>query len=392
MRILFVVRDLSKGGGVSRYIDSLVRQFSVEHDVHVLAASFEEDIPRVVFHRKIIPRNPFWLQVLSNCIQNEWYIRKLDKKFHFDIVHTATGESLTGDIGTAHSCHVAAIKKLNETNKKEKPFFYYVIYKILRSIRPLNIVVRVIEKYGIEFGCKRILSVSHGVAEELLENFHIKKEKISVIPNGVDIEEFKPNGGVRKKIRESLGISDDCIILVFSGYEFERKGLRFVLCAMLMIKNDIKLIVAGGGNVKKYQNICSKMGLSDRVIFLGTISNMNDIFAASDIFVFPTKYEPFGLVITEAMASSLAVITSKSAGAAELMTDGYDCKLLNNPTDSNEIAENITLLIDNEKLRKDMSINARKTAEKYSWEIIAQQTMDIYKEVIREKNERCNEK
>ena len=83
------------------------------------------------------------------------------------------------------------------------------------------------------------------------------------------------------------------------------------------------------------------------------------------------------------MASGLPVVTSKSAGAAEIMTDGHDGMLLIDPRDPGEIAEKIKLLVEDEKLRRVIGYNARKTAEKYSWDEVARRTLQVYEEVSR---------
>ena len=144
-------------------------------------------------------------------------------------------------------------------------------------------------------------------------------------------------------------------------------------------------MVIGRSHIAKYGEFALKFSVLDRVIFAGFVPEIKDYYAASDIFVFPTRYEPFGLVITEAMASGLPVITSEIAGAAEIMTDGRDAILLKDPTDSSEIAEAIRTLVDDDKLRASMGANARRTAEKYSWDEVARKTMEVYEEVAESK-------
>ena len=118
-------------------------------------------------------------------------------------------------------------------------------------------------------------------------------------------------------------------------------------------------------NPEQYEALANKLNISDKVIFIGFVPETKDYYAASDIFVFPTLYEPFGLVITEAMASDAPVITSKLADAAELMNDGHGGLLLDNPTDPSNIVEKINLLTEDEKLRKQIGKNARKTIKVY---------------------------
>jgi len=120
----------------------------------------------------------------------------------------------------------------------------------------------------------------------------------------------------------------------------------------------------------------------DRIIFVPHSSNLWEYYAASDIFVLPTIYEPFGLVIVEAMASGLPVITSRVAGAADLITDGVNGLLLRAPSDVHGLAAKIELLLSNAGLRKAMGERARETAEKSSWDQVAQKTLKVYNTVL----------
>ena len=102
------------------------------------------------------------------------------------------------------------------------------------------------------------------------------------------------------------------------------------------------------------------------------------MFGAADLFAFPTYYEPFGMVITEAMASGLPVITSRSAGASEMITEGVSGLLLDQPADAGELARKITLLLSNEALRKDMGLQARPAASGYRCSHVAEDTLRLY--------------
>ncbi|HKZ45180.1 MAG TPA: glycosyltransferase family 4 protein, partial [archaeon] len=98
---------------------------------------------------------------------------------------------------------------------------------------------------------------------------------------------------------------------------------------------------------------------------------------------FPTQYEPFGLVILEAMASGLPVVTTKLAGAAELIEDGKDGLLLDNPKSSDEIARKLNYLIENDAMRRKVGKNARKKAEKYTWKKTADEMLKVFEESIK---------
>jgi UDP-glucose:(heptosyl)LPS alpha-1,3-glucosyltransferase len=204
-----------------------------------------------------------------------------------------------------------------------------------------------------------------------------------VVYNGVNLIDFNFDQEKRQEMRGKLGLKDDEVALLFSGYEFGRKGLGYILKSLPKISDGAKLLVVGNDDPLPYEKLASKLGVRDKVVFAGFVPDIAACYAASDIFVFPTIYEPFGLVITEALSTGLPVVTSKLAGAAEIMDDGRDGLLLNDPTDQSEIAEKINFLIDNEDIRRAIGDNGRKTAKKYSWNVAAQKTMDVYEEVMR---------
>lgn len=382
MKILLISAEINKHGGISRCVAELAERFVKKHETHLLTTNYDYEVRKLIVHKKPMIRKPFWLQVLSNAYYNTKYAKKIKDEILIDIVSSNGAESLFCDIVTMHSCHKAAIKAMNKVSKEELSYPKYLFYKTVRWVIPTNRVVLAIEKCVLEKGSKKIIAVSEGVKREILENYDVPEDKIIVIPNGVDIDEFKPDEERKKSVRERYGIKEDEFVLMFSGYEFKRKGLKYIIEALPKVKGNVKLLVVGEDNPELYKELALKLGFLDNIIFAGFVPDISEYYAASDIFVFPTRYEPFGLVITEAMASGVAVITSRNAGAAELMSDGHDGVLLNDSTNQDEIAERINLLAEDEKLREQIGINARKTAEKYSWDEVAKRTMDVYKEMV----------
>ncbi|RKZ22993.1 hypothetical protein DRQ23_03945 [bacterium] len=123
---------------------------------------------------------------------------------------------------------------------------------------------------------------------------------------------------------------------------------------------------------------------NSRVFFLGYRKDLDSIMRNADVFVFPTRYEPFSLVILEAMASGLPVITSKPeiCGAAELIEDGVNGFLMRENTDPYELVEIIINLYKNPSLKKRIGENARKTAMKYTWKEMAKRYEKLYMEIL----------
>lgn len=175
-------------------------------------------------------------------------------------------------------------------------------------------------------------------------------------------------------------------VILFLGTGFERKGLSSLIQAFAIIKNDYpdtKLVVVGKDNTtQKYVHFSEKLNLSGSVIFTGPQSDVKTLYAAADIFVLPTLYEPFGNVCLEAMASGLPVITSRANGVSEIM-EGMDYLLLNNPGDIEDMARKIRFLLANNIEREKFSLAARRIAENYTISRNAQQFIHVYQIILR---------
>jgi UDP-glucose:(heptosyl)LPS alpha-1,3-glucosyltransferase len=117
-------------------------------------------------------------------------------------------------------------------------------------------------------------------------------------------------------------------------------------------------------------------------VFRPSSKHIERFFAAADLFVFPTLYEPYGMVISEAMASGIPVITSRAAGAAELIEHGETGWLTADPWDPDQIAVGLRALAADPGLRQRMGAAARSKIEAYTWDRAAEQTMAVYREVF----------
>ena len=124
------------------------------------------------------------------------------------------------------------------------------------------------------------------------------------------------------------------------------------------------------------------MGVAEQVVFVGRSQEVWKYFAAGDVFLLPTLYEAFGLTVLEAMASGLPVLVSEKAGAAELIQDGYNGLILKDPTDVSEIAAKLEGLLLNDHYSNQLGTEARKSALHFSWESVAQQTVEAYKRIV----------
>jgi len=392
MKIAIVVREYHRHGGISRVIYEIAERLAkLEYQVHIFCSKWKDvKNTKIIFHKvpilefSVLDKIGFYkinnfFKGLSFLLTSKFYV----KHKNFDIV-MVNGDSLAKfDIRVAHSCHKAWF----ELAKKE---IKSPIDWVMKNLNPHHWRILLTEKLNYKKGnYKKIVAVSYGVKKEIMQCYNVPEEDIVVIPNGIDLEEFNPKNRSLyfEEVRKEYNIPLDYFVLLFVGYRFHHKGLEFVIKAIAKIKNEkIKLIVVGNDNKKPYEKLAKDLGVLDKVIFVGRQMKVNKFYAASDIFVFPTFYEAFSLVTLEAIASGLPLLTTKVNGTEELITNGKEGFFINR--DADDIAEKIKILIEDRNLYKDMSINARKRAEEYSWDNITNKYLELFKEVYNLKNKK----
>lgn len=359
MRVAFVLRHITEKGS-SKYAVEVIKYMQKNgHDVHVFANKWDK-MNSVHFHKiPVFSRNffirEFLMMALSTIIVNL-------QRYKFNVVYSQPGRFFSPDIAGVHMCATGGI------GNKPKNIEYRIWYEI--------------EKFNLK-KAKRIIAVSDSIKNELMKNYSVPEEKITVIHNGVNLSEFSLGNkkNIRLEIRKKYNIGKNEILLLFVGNPFSRKGLEYLLRALPFVKNVKLLIIGRYDDITPYLKLSDSLGVRERVLYMDFVDKISDFFASSDIFVFPTLYEPFGLVVIEAMASGLPVVVSKCAGAAELIEDGNGGILLDNPKNPEEIAEKVNMLIKNKRLRSKISKQARKVVEEYAWDKVAEKWLEVFEEI-----------
>ncbi|MGA1855997.1 glycosyltransferase family 4 protein [Azospirillum sp. 11R-A] len=220
----------------------------------------------------------------------------------------------------------------------------------------------------------RLVAVSRTVADELCQD-GIAPGRLNVIDNGVDVEEFHPGTPDPALFGLPLGRP---VALFVGDARSDRKNLDGVLRALAEVP-DLALAVVGDERGGPFPAMARALGVEERVRFLGHRRDVAALMRAADLFVFPTRYEPFGLVLLEAAASGLPVVTTRLAGAGRLLEDGAAI-VLDRPDDHAELVQAMRSLAADPALRRRMGEAGRRIAESQDWSVTAGQYADLLEE------------
>lgn len=356
--------DYSFPGGVVNHISCLAHHFvQVGHEVRIIAPClrtgtqyFEEEVTAVgrplpvpfggsVARVPLSPRLP--IQVGEILASENFDVLHLHEPFTPMLSISALLKSNCVNVGTFHAC-------------LSKPRIYWLGRPAFRRWLPRLHGKIAVSKPALDY-----------VSRHLPGDYRI-------IPNGIDTDQFCPDGPRREEL------ADGKLNILFVGRLEKRKGLAYLLNACAKVQKtfpDFRLIVVGPGTRLRpgYEELVRDLRLRD-VVFTDFVPNgeLPKYYRSADIFCAPaTGGESFGIVLLEAMACAKPVIATDIEGYASVVAHSED-GLLVPPRDDKSLARALLSLLDDRTLRHQMGAKGRSKAEKYSWANVAGQVMDQY--------------
>jgi len=304
-------------------------------------------------------------------------------------------ESFKYDIAIAHDW-LSAISGITIKKELGLPFAFHVhSTEKGRTLGNGSEVVSNIELHGAK-AADLIVTVSYAMKDEL-EKLGFPKDKIQVCYNGVDPEKYNPEtikAEEIRKIRDFYGIKDGELMILFIGRLVGVKGVDRLIMAMshvLQKMPNAKLVIVGLGDLQDYlTNLVRTMRLQDSVKFrFEFIPEEERIlhYAACDLAVFPSLYEPFGIVVLEAMSMERPVVVGAAgiSGMREIVIPHGEeqCGFHVDPSNPTDIAWGITSALENAERRKWFGKNGRKRVlNEFTWDKIAEKTVETYEKIV----------
>jgi len=240
-----------------------------------------------------------------------------------------------------------------------------------------------------------VVALSEYVKQQFRRHYKLEERRMVVIPNGVKTDEGANNAQVerlRGQIFNMLGPghSNRPYFLLFVANNFRLKGLSFLIKAIQLASEqkparDIYLIAAGRDKSQRYRHQAKSCGVDGRIIFLGSVRDIQDVLSIADVAVLPTFYDPSSRFILEALAAGQPVITTRFNGAAELFEDHRHGRVINSPRNVKDLAEAICYFSDRENVKKTSeAIKADNLREKVSIDRVARQLIELYGSIVKE--------
>jgi len=371
MKLCIVTHKVKKGDGQGRVnYEVALEAIRRGHDLTLLAS---EVAPEIEQNNKVtwvpISVNGYPSEFIRNFIfahKSAAWLQKNRSQIELLKINGAITK-VAADVNAVHFVHSSWLRSPVHISRirRDAYGFYQWLYTALNARW---------EKQAFQ-RAQVVVAVSEKVAQELI-NIGVPRDRIRVIVNGVDLQEFTP--GVTS--RQELGLPENVNLGLFAGdIRTPRKNLDSVLHALVQVP-DLHLAVVGSTDGSPFPQLAADLGLSERVHFLGYRRDIADIMRAVDLFVFPSRYEACTLVLLEALASGLPVITATATGGAELVTP--ECGIvLPDSDDIQALATALSSLVTNPPLMQQMGQAARAVAEQYSWSIMAQTYMDLFEEL-----------
>jgi UDP-glucose:(heptosyl)LPS alpha-1,3-glucosyltransferase len=320
MRILVVSRPFAFHGGVERATaDFLTALVAHGHDVHLLSPPGQAPVPGVTRRTLAVPPVPAAARVLVLALAARLCMRRGD----WDVVQSHE-RTLGQDVYRAgEGCHRAYLDAMGPRFHR-RAAYHRLLLALERRVFATTPEIVAISRLGA-----REIARLHGVPET----------RLTVVYNGVDLVRFHPDNRARHRAaaRAEVALAAGAWVALFAGSGFERKGLATALEALAALDDGgSRLLVLGKGDARPYRDLAERLAIADRVAWLGARPDAERWYAAADALVLPTRYEPFGNVHLEALASGLPVVTTTAAGGAEAVEPA--CGVVVPPRDARAVA------------------------------------------------------
>ncbi len=388
MRVAFVYRNLNRSGSLERDSVFLLEALAARGvELHCYCdPETSVDVDGVVRH-DVVPLTRSGSRIGFPLLRGSfaWRATKAVRRDRdrYDLVHVLGVSAWEHDV-----VHVPAVMAAEQALWPERAGRGYrgaaARARLAPVIRPEVALVRTIERLQFRPGrYLRTTVVTEGVRADLIRVHGVPAERIDVMPPAVDVARFaQAKDG---QLRRDLPIEPGRNVILFVGHSFERKGLADAVAALARSRTEAHLVVVGGGDADAYRREAEALGVAARVHFAGPVENPEDYYAAADLLVLPTRSDPWGIPVIEAMAAGVPVVTTAAAGSASV-AEGAGAAVLVPARSPERLAEAIGELLGDPGRRREMGARGKAEAGRFDISSVVDATLDVYERALAEKS------
>lgn len=390
MRLALVIlhADASRGGAERYTLDLAAAMAERGHEVSLLASSFgggplpdgrgplgRGSLPSIRLEAGGLTRLGRYVRFLDSLdahLRENSYdvIHAMLPVRRCDVYHPHAGVEAEA-LATAHLKYTGAVQRtaaraFNAVNFKRCRFVQLERELLSRSTPPT------------------IICLSDYVRSAVLKHYSLPESKLATIVNGVDLKRFDPDArpSARGEVRSRFSIPPEAVVTLMIAQDFERKGLREAIEATAIVADPrLRLLVVGRDNPAKYGKLARQRGITNRIIFAGATSDPYSFYRAADFFILPTRHDPCSLVVLEALAMGLPVVSTKQNGACEVMGNGREGFIIDDPHDVPALAAAVREVMDDDR-RREMAGACRTLRSALSHELHVEKVLRLYEVVL----------
>ena len=353
------LRDAKRVGSERRYTE-LIRGLRERGDeIHLFARQWDDAAARGLTCHAVAAPGPTSLRPLAFALGAVVAVRRWRDRL--DLVHSHTksfGDDVVSPGGSAHRAYLATLR-IGDPGLRSRARAWHPFHRTTLAVEALQLRA-----------ARRIVVNSQWSRRQLTAAYPEATPRVEVVYNGVDATHFEPAvmAALRKPTRDELGVADREVLLLFVGAGDRRKGLHELLAAFRGLQSPAtRLLIVGHRDARETARVEATLaatGLRSRVMLRPFTADPRPYYAAADVFVLPTWFDPFANASLEALACGLPVVTTSSNGVAELMTPGREGSIVS-AGDVHALRAALGEILDAD--RRSMSEAARTLAERMTW-------------------------
>ena len=387
-RLAVVSPFLDKSHGTERLMVEWISELAGAFEIHIYSQHIEDlDLSGITWHR--IPKLPgphllnFLWWFVANRLWREWNQRM--GGLRLDLVFSPGVNCLDADAVSVHIVFAEYMRKIERVSNLAKSRGWSALRTLHRKLYYRLVIF--LERSAYTNSQVTLIAHSRKTAGEL-ETHYGRGKCVRLVYPGIDQCTFSPRkrAALRDEARRELNLKENQFVILLVGNDWRNKGVPVLLEVLDRLRRlPLVLLIVDRENPSALRKVVFERNLADRVRLLPPRKDVEFYYAAADVYAGPSVQDSYALPPAEAMGCGLPVIVSASAGVSEIITNGRDGLILEDPKDSAALAAMVRRLYEDEQFRNALGEKAAETARKYTWERNGQELIAILGGILQRK-------